>query len=87
MSIVIIDDNPLEEIMLSIITIDRELCYSRMPPPRSHWAQGLGRGGLELCYSSFSHPPTLQAHPDVFLDPRCVSGHWPRCVTKAAAVA
>ena len=45
MSIVIIDDNPLEEIMLSIITIDRELCYSRMPPPRSHWAQGLGRGG------------------------------------------
>ena len=49
MSLFIIDDNPLEEIVLSIITNDRELCDSRMPPPRSHWAQGLGRAGeLEL---------------------------------------
>ena len=56
MSIVIIDDNPLEEIMLSIITIDRELCYSRMPPPRCHWAQGTGGGEFELCYSSFVVP-------------------------------
>ena len=68
MSIVIIDDNPLEEIMLSIITIDRELCYSRMPPPRSHWAQGLGRGGTWVVLLKFFPP----SHPSGA--PRCVSG-------------
>ena len=42
--------------------------------PVANGLKGWVGGELELCYSSFSHPPTLQAHPDVFLDPRCVSG-------------